>query len=105
MVTGKKQCKPTSIPADEGSLESSGYNRRASLFMKIAGIFEKDLNDTKSAGIYYRKLVAETPNDVRSFFALEKALLLGAISPEEVADFNLHGVTDEVVQGILNKKK
>jgi tetratricopeptide (TPR) repeat protein len=88
-----------------GSPQTSTYAQRAAALVKVAQLSERRLGDPATAGRYYRRVVGETPNDVRSFFALEQAARLGAITPDEVRALNLPGVTDDVIAGLFNPGK
>jgi len=88
-----------------GSTQTTAYSQRASAIMRIARISEDFLNDSKTAGAYYRMLVEETPNDVRSYFSLEKAARYGAIAPDEVRRLGLYGVTDDILREIFEGRE
>jgi hypothetical protein len=71
--------------------------------MRVARISEVKLDDKETAGRYYRMLVEETPNDVRSFFALERAVAFGALTIEEVKNLNIYAIDDEVVMKLQER--
>jgi tetratricopeptide (TPR) repeat protein len=87
-----------------GTKTTTSYPTQASAMMRIARISEEKLGDPATAGRYYRRLVEETPNDVRSFFALERAIAYGALTREEVRGLKLYGVTDRIVDGFFARR-
>jgi tetratricopeptide (TPR) repeat protein len=88
---------------EAGSKETTSYSQRASAIMRVARISEVKLDDKETAGRYYRMLVEETPNDVRSFFALERAVAFGALTIEEVKNLNIYAIDDEVVMKLQER--
>jgi tetratricopeptide (TPR) repeat protein len=85
-----------------GRIGTISYGNRATVLFKIARIAEEYLDDPQTAGEYYKRIVEETPNDVRSYFALEKAIQYGAVSPEEVQQLRLSGMDDDVIQDLFS---
>ena len=85
------------------SPEKMNYSKVAGGLFRVARVSEKFLNDPETAGAYYRKLVLETPNDVRFFFALEKAVQYGALSMEEVDALRVSGISDEIIEELKKK--
>jgi tetratricopeptide (TPR) repeat protein len=81
--------------------DTGGYSLYAGRLFQIARLSEVDLHDLSTAGQYYRRLIHETPNDSRFFFALEKAASLGAISAAEIQALHLQGLTDEIINGLF----
>ncbi len=88
-----------------GTIRTTGYKNRANGMVRIARMSESLLDDTETAGRYYRKLVEEMPSDERSYFAVEQAVRYGAFTREEVRDLNLNGFTEEIIDELFSQQQ
>ena len=61
----------------------TSYSQYAAVTLRAARVSEQ-LGEPAEAGRYYRRFVEQTPNDARAYFALERAVALGALTREEV---------------------
>lgn len=84
-----------------GSKETTSYSQQASAMMRVARMSESLLDDPATAGRYYRMLVEQTPNDVRSYHALERAVRYGAITADEVRALKLYGISEALLQTLF----
>jgi len=90
---------------DIGLAETIGYEKRARALYRVARMFETIFNDPVSAARYYRLLALETPSDQRSYYGIEKAVELGAISADELRNMKFSGITEEIIRELVAKKE
>jgi tetratricopeptide (TPR) repeat protein len=85
-----------------GNANTTSYGTQASALYRIANIYEQKLNQPEQAGLFYRRLVEDYPNSAMSYYALEKAILLGAFSREEANKIRLGGLTPEILDELFS---
>lgn len=90
---------------DVATVNTTSYPNHAILRLKIALLSERFLNDPETAGEYYRRLVLDTPNDQRSWFALEQAVRYGTLTRREIEALELNGVTPEILDELMEGTK
>lgn len=90
--------------AEIRTVKTTSYHSVANTHMRIARLSEKVLNDPETAGRYYRRLLFETPNDPRVYFALEKAVALDSVTRAEVEAMDLQGFTAELLDALFDKE-
>lgn len=71
----------------------TSYSQYAGVTLRAARVSEQ-LGEPAEAGRYYRRFVEQTPNDARAYFALERAVALGALNREEVVALRLYGLSE-----------
>lgn len=86
---------------DVATVRTTSYPLHAIMRLKIAIMSERYLDDPETAGEFYRRLVLDTPNDQRSWFALEKAVDYGTLTRDEIEALELNGVTPEVLDELM----
>ncbi len=87
--------------AELRTLKTASYHSVANTNMRIARISEVKLDDPKTAGRYYRRLLIDTPNDPRMYYAMERAADLGSVTRAEVEAMELAGFTPELLDSVF----
>ncbi|MDF3128607.1 tetratricopeptide repeat protein [Kiritimatiellaeota bacterium B1221] len=88
-----------------GNAKTTSYGSQAGQLYQIAKLYEVEMEDPKKAGQFYKRLITEYPNNGTSYFALEKAVRLGAMSRKEVEKLRLSGVTSEILDELFETSK
>jgi hypothetical protein len=91
--------------ADVATIRTVSYGWLAGAFFKIARLSELYLDDPKTAGEYYKRVIVETPNAKQSFYALIKAVEHGAMTEAEVRALDLHGMTEKKMADLFPRDK
>lgn len=84
-----------------GNADSTSYGSQASALYRNAKLCETELNQPERAGRFYRRLVEEYPNSSMSYYALEKAIALGALTRQEADRLRLGGLTPEILDELF----
>ena len=90
---------------DLATKRTVSYGWFGGTLLRTARLSEEVLNDTETAGRYYKRMITEAPSHARSYFALKRAVALGAITPDEIRALKLHGITDDVIAELFKEKK
>lgn len=83
------------------SVQTVSYATLASVFMRVARLSELRLDDPETAGRVYKQMVLETPNDVRAYFAMQKAIELGNFTREEVVALGIEGLSEREIDELF----
>lgn len=84
-----------------GNAATTSYGMQASTIYRMANIYENILNQPEPAGRYYRRLVEEYPNSNMSYYALEKAIALGAFTRNQANKLRLGGLTPQILDELF----
>lgn len=85
------------------SPRTTSYAQYASVTLRVAQLSER-LGEPEVAGRYYRHFVEQTPNDVRAYYALERAVQLGALTRDEVIALRLYGLSLEEIDRLFARR-
>jgi len=84
-----------------GTAATTSYGSQSSTIYRIANIYENKLNQPEKAGRFYRRLVEEYPNSSMSYYALEKAISLGAYTRDQANNLRLGGLTPQILDELF----
>lgn len=90
---------------DIANTRNTSYAWVAGMLFRVARISELHLHDTVTAGAYYRRVAIETRNAAQSYFALMKAAEFQAITPAEVRQLRIPGMTEDLIRELFRPRE